>query len=127
MYEVSCVGGNKVDAAAAIKQNHLPQRPHVSVRNQMMRFLRRSKSMVRQPTNVANKTERLSQNNYHHHSQHRHNAGEPRKVQVARNGMVVAIVDGLPFVVGAKNKKVISLIGFAEFVNQDVITACLFL
>ncbi|KAF2898176.1 hypothetical protein ILUMI_07996 [Ignelater luminosus] len=104
MYEVSCVGGSKVDAAAAIKNNCPTARPPASVRHQMMRFLRRSKSMVRPPSSDRQQQQQQHQHQHHgnnHHSRH----SESHKVQVARNGVVVAIVDGLPFVVGAKNKK----------------------
>lgn len=91
MYEVSCVGGSKVDAAAAIRQ---ASRPQVTVKNQMMRLLRRSKSLARAP-----------QTNHHYHN-HTHDITPlPKQVQVDRNGAVVAIVDVLPFVVGTKNKK----------------------
>lgn len=93
MYEVSCVGGSKVDAAAAIRQT---TRPQVTVKNQMMRLLRRSKSLARAPTG-----------NHHHHDPQ---PPPPKQVQVARNGAVVAIVDVLPFVVGAKNKKKVQIL-----------------
>lgn len=96
MYEVASVG-NQVDAAVAIKQH--ARRPQVAMRNHMMRFLRRSKSISRSEPEKNTKNRQLSHVVYR-------NSDEPTKVQVARNGIVVAVVDGLPFVVGAKDKKV---------------------
>lgn len=87
MYEVSCVGGSKVDAAAAVRNS--TNGPHATMKNHFVKLLRRSKSLARPPG------DRSHQN---------HLKPEQRQVQVARNGVVVAIVDGLPFVVGAKNK-----------------------
>lgn len=110
MYEVSSAAGNRLDAAAAIR-NASRVRPHDTVKNHMMRFLKRSKSMAhRAPSNNNNSyshNEKTPDNNsngkHHQQPQHQH-------VQVARNGVVVAIVDGLPFVVGNKSKKVCFLI-----------------
>lgn len=108
MYEVSCVGGSKVDAAAAIRQ---ASRPQVTVKNQMMRLLRRSKSLARTPQTNNHYHQQQHNNNQHHHHHHRnttHDIQQPplsKQVQVDRNGAVVAIVDVLPFVVGTKNKK----------------------
>lgn len=95
MYEVSSVAGNKLDAAAAIQS---VVRPHYSVKNQMMRLLRRSKSAATPP---AEKIQ--SKHNGHQFHHHNHNNNQ----ETRNGGMVVNIVDGLPFVVGGKNKKVI--------------------
>lgn len=119
MYEVSCVGGSKVDAAAAIRQ---ASRPQVTVKNQMMRLLRRSKSLARPPQT----------NNYHQHHNnnhrmsHTHDTQPPplsKHVQVDRNGAVVAIVDVLPFVVGTKNKK--KVFKFSHFMYKNKIQCLL--
>ncbi|GLV33755.1 hypothetical protein CBL_11358 [Carabus blaptoides fortunei] len=101
MYEVSSATGNRLDAAAAIR-NAARVRPHDTVKNHMMRFLKRSKSMAhRAPSN--------NNNSYNHNEKTSdNNANGKPHVQVARNGVVVAIVDGLPFVVGNKSKKVCS-------------------
>uniref|UniRef100_A0A1Y1MDQ7 MAP/microtubule affinity-regulating kinase 3 n=1 Tax=Photinus pyralis TaxID=7054 RepID=A0A1Y1MDQ7_PHOPY len=63
----------------------------LSVKQQVLRFLRRSKSMVRSSQQPAEKQ--------------KNRQSDTQKVHVTRNGVVVAIVDGLPYVVGAKNKK----------------------
>lgn len=119
MYEVSCVGGSKVDAAAAIRNSS--SRSHVSdsVKSQMMRFLRRSKSLARTSAErpfiapvVSEQNNRYShqpksifvEQNKHPPPPNNRSSSEKPKIQVARNGMVVAIVDGLPFVVNSKNK-----------------------
>lgn len=92
MYEVSSVGGSKFDAAAAIQQ--ATPRHQNSVKDHMRRFLRGPKALMRSTSDA------------HHHNikNHHHNNVAAAKGN-PRNGMVVAIVDGLPFVVGAKNKK----------------------
>lgn len=94
MFEVSSVAGSKLDAAAAIRQSAV--RPHYSVKNQMMRLLRRSKSAANPPTEKIQ-----PRKNGHHNHHHQNNNHDTRN-----GGMVVNIVEGLPFVVGAKNKKV---------------------
>ncbi|KAJ3662309.1 hypothetical protein Zmor_006664 [Zophobas morio] len=97
MFEVSSVAGNKLDAAAAIQQSAV--RPHYSVKNQMMRLLRRSKSAANPPSEKI----QHKQNGHHHYHHHNHHNND----QNTRNGgMVVNIVEGLPFVIGGKNKKV---------------------
>lgn len=83
-----------MDAAAALRQApHMRQ--HYSVKNQMMRFLRRSKSAANPPTEKM--TPKHSHNNGHHY---RHNH------VVHPQARVVNQVEGLPFVVGNKTKKV---------------------
>ncbi|RZC40356.1 hypothetical protein BDFB_009615 [Asbolus verrucosus] len=94
MFEVSSVAGSKLDAAAAIRQSAV--RPHYSVKNQMMRLLRRSKSAAQTP---AEKIQPRQNGHHYHHNQNNHQ-------NIRNGGMVVNIVEGLPFVVGAKNKKV---------------------
>jgi hypothetical protein len=94
MFEVSSVAGSKLDAAAAIRQSAV--RPQYSVKNQMMRLLRRSKSAAHPPS------EKIQQRQNGHHYHHHQNNNQ----DVRNGGMVVNIVEGLPFVVGAKNKKV---------------------
>lgn len=94
MYEVSSVGGSKFDAAAAIQQHKAAVHRQNSVKDQMRRFLRGSKSLVRSTSDAR----------HHKHSHPVENG------KVHRNGVVVAIVDGLPFVVGGKNKKHVGII-----------------
>lgn len=96
MYEVSSVGGSKFDAAAAIQQ--ATPRHQNSVKDHMRRFLRGPKALMRSTSDAHHHN--IKNNHHNHHVVANANAkGNPR------NGMVVAIVDGLPFVVGAKNKK----------------------
>lgn len=105
MYEVSCVGGSKVDAAAAIRQS--APRAHVTYRNQMMRFLKRSKSLARPPSERDHIQHQLAEKNLRKSNSRPHQQildPPPKQVTVARNGVVVAIVDGLPFVVKNKDK-----------------------
>lgn len=127
MYEVSSVGGNRLEAAAAIRAQALPrQRPHETVKGHMMRFLRRSKSMAQravstedhhQHQNITHKHVNAKHGyhpsqRHHQHKKEEHRPhtevlpqGQQQQIHpVTRNGCVVAIVDGLPFVVGAKNK-----------------------
>lgn len=122
MYEVSSVGGNRLEAAAAIRAQAVPRhRPHETVKGHMMRFLRRSKSMAQRTVSTEDHhqpqhrehTAVKSTKHHHHHSHHQEKREIPIQVQgqgqqqihpVTRNGVVVAIVDGLPFVVGSKNK-----------------------
>lgn len=93
MYEVSSVGGSKFDAAAAIQQ--ATPRHQNSVKDHMRRFLRGPKALMRSTSDAHHHN---IKNNHHNH----HNNVVKGN---SRNGVVVAIVDGLPFVVGAKNKK----------------------
>lgn len=141
MYEVSSVAGNRLDAAAAIR-NAARVRPQDTVKSHMLRFLRRSKSMAhrsttntntnasQQPNSPANNTAiantnantnnikasgnniiKASGNNMNRNTEVKKRENTDRQtVQVARNGVVVAIVDGLPFVVGAKNKNKVCVI-----------------
>lgn len=122
MYEVSSVGGNRLEAAAAIRAQAVPRhRPHETVKGHMLRFLRRSKSMAQRAVSTEDHHHQTQQrehaplrsNKHHHHQSHhqdkRESVGHQQGQQqiqhpVTRNGVVVAIVDGLPFVVGAKNK-----------------------
>lgn len=64
--------------------------------------------MVRPPSSDRQQQQHHQHQHQQHHSNNHHSRhSDSHKVQVARNGVVVAIVDGLPFVVGAKNKKVL--------------------
>lgn len=126
MYEVSSVGGNRVEAAAAIRAQGVPRpRPHDTVKGHMMRFLRRSKSMAQRAVSTVEEPPRAKHERHvrEHHDQPLaialKDTSQPppltvhqQKIHhVARNGVVVAIVDGLPFVVGTKNKnKVVFII-----------------
>lgn len=96
MFEVGSIGGSKLDAAAALRHPHVRQQ--YSMRNQMMRLLRRSKSAATQPPEKI--APRPATHNGHHY--HHNHVVHP---QSRNGGMVVNIVEGLPFVVG-KNKKV---------------------
>lgn len=137
MYEVSSVGGNRLEAAAAIRAQAVPrQRPHETVKGHMMRFLRRSKSMAQRAVSTEDHHQNHTHKHKHYHATHHHHERREKDEKkdhkeykdhkehkdikehrhttdvvqgqqihpVSRNGMVVAIVDGLPFVVGAKNK-----------------------
>lgn len=138
MYEVSSVGGNRLEAAAAIRAQGGTNAPHHrsqnTVKEHMMKFLRRSKSMAQRAVSTHEEShqhvtkpvvtvKRHSHQDHHHKKHHEHierkkednhhvnqkensnNHNQPHIQPVqTRNGMVVAIVDGLPFVVGAKNK-----------------------
>lgn len=117
MYEVSSVGGNRLEAAAAIRAQAVPRnRPHETVKGHMMKFLRRSKSMAQRAVSTEDhhqpQQQHASRQTKHYHQHHdKKEHGHVAQAQpgqqihpVARNGVVVAIVDGLPFVVGAKNK-----------------------
>ncbi|KAF5278527.1 hypothetical protein FQR65_LT15653 [Abscondita terminalis] len=97
MHEVPRVGDNKVDEIKRYVQTRGPQ---LSVKQQMLRFLRRSKSMVRPPPPPP--ADRRNNRN-----------SDSQKVHVTRNGMVVTIVDGLPCVVGTKVKKLLVFLRFA--------------
>ncbi|KAF5287197.1 hypothetical protein FQA39_LY16016 [Lamprigera yunnana] len=84
MHELPGVGDNKTDA-----KKHVQTRgPQLSVKQQMLRFLLRSKSMVRPAP-----PER----------QNRHS--DTRKLQVTKNGIVVTIANGVPYVMGTDAKK----------------------
>lgn len=61
MYEVASVG-NQVDAAVAIKQH--ARQPQVAMKNHMMRFLRRSKSISRTEPERNTKNRQMSQIEY---------------------------------------------------------------
>lgn len=98
MYEVSSVGGSKFDAAAAIQQQAAPRHHPNTMKEQMMRLLRGPKTLMRSTSDSKHHRHSSGNNNHHRHS-------EQQGKTCSRNGMVVAIVDGLPFVVGAKNKK----------------------
>lgn len=137
MYEVSSVGGNRLDAAAAIR-NATRVRPQDTVKSHMLRFLRRSKSMAHRSNSntIANPNTLATTNHTVKNSGHltnMNNGGQMResphirgsdkqvksvqmrdnrevkrresdRQSVPRNGVVVTIVDGLPLVVGNKNK-----------------------
>lgn len=121
MYEVSSVGGSKVDAAAAIRHTHRPQE---AMKHQVMKFLRRSKSLARSPTangqikdkDKEKEKDKDKENKTQPKAVHTTtcNGNHVNKDQSKRNGMVVAIVDGLPFVVGAKNKKKVSILSIYQ-------------
>lgn len=123
MFEVSSVGSSKLDAAEALR---IRQSVGVSVaahqysmKNQMMRLLRRSKSAAQPP---PEKMQTRHSHNGHHHYHHNH-VVHPQNQQ-RNGGMVVNMVEGLPFIVGGKNKKVkkkkINAIGGSTLVLFDV-------
>ncbi|KAG5898366.1 hypothetical protein JTB14_015799 [Gonioctena quinquepunctata] len=97
MFEVGSIGGTKLDAAAALRQTHVAPhaRHHYSVKNQMMRLLRRSKSSATQPAEKISPKHVAHHNGYHYHHNH----------VVHPQTRVMNAVEGLPFVVG-KTKKV---------------------
>lgn len=107
MYEVSSVGGSKFDAAAAIQQQAAPRHHPNTMKEQMRRFLRGPKTLMRSTSDSKHHRHSTgnNHNHHHHHSHNNHNNNGEQQKACSRNGMVVAIVDGLPFVVGAKNKK----------------------
>lgn len=123
MFEVSSIGSSKLDAAVALRQTSV--RPQYSVKNQMMKLLRRSKSAAHPPTEkiVQRHSQQYNNNNSssnnnrryddfhlsHHHHHHNHNHNNIHNISMQNgtsNGKVVNIVDGLPCVVVGKNRKV---------------------
>lgn len=124
MFEVSSIGSSKLDAAVALRQATV--RPQYSVKNQMMKLLRRSKSAAHPPTEklVARQSQQQYSNGNnrryedfhlsHHHHHHHNNLNHQTPIHsngAASNGKVVNIVEGLPCVVVSKNRKVIMMRG----------------
>ncbi|CAG9855762.1 unnamed protein product [Phyllotreta striolata] len=100
MFEVGNIGGTKMDAAAALKQTPHIRQPY-SVKNQMMRFLRRSKSAANAPS------EKITPKHVPNEHLYRRNHVHPQT-------RVVNHVEGLPIVVANKPKKILLESVFAE-------------
>lgn len=108
MFELGSIGGNKMDAAAALRQPPPAIRSHNSTVKNVMRLLRRSHSASHASHTIPMEKFLIDpvQNHHHHHIHHHFNHDnlleEPR---------IVNCLEGLPFVMKNK-KKVVSYLFF---------------
>lgn len=97
MFELGSIGGNKLDAAAALRL-----RPQVTVKNHMLRLLRRSHSTSNTPIEKMSIHRRTVPNNGAQAQKYQQQNGQPHP-----HARVVNVVEGLPsFVLGKQQKKI---------------------
>lgn len=106
MFELGSIGGNKMDAAAALRQPPPVIKPHNNTVKNVMRLLRRSHSASHASHTPMEKylISPIQNSNNNHPPSH---DGRPHRCNKKNNLMeeprIVNFVDGLPFVM--KNKK----------------------
>lgn len=112
MLELGSIGGNKMDAAAALRQPP-PVRTYNNTVKTVMRMLKRSHSASPATENTPMEKFRISPLKNHHNSQHNRNHVGHNQYKNNENLLeeprVVNCIEGLPFVMGNK-KKVVSWI-----------------
>lgn len=114
MFELGSIGGNKLDAAAALRQPPPVIRHHNSPVKNVMRILRRSHSASPAPHTPMEKY-LISTMHHNHHHPHGHNDVHHNcnnKNILKDEPRVVNCVEGLPFVMRNK-KKVVSFCSFS--------------
>lgn len=112
MFELGSIGGNKMDAAAALRQPPPVKKPYNNTVKSVMRILRRSHSASHASHTPMEKylVNPMCNNNDqppNHDGPHRCN----KKDNLLEEPRIVNFVDGLPFVM--KNKK--KLVSFYSF------------
>ncbi|CAH0546176.1 unnamed protein product [Brassicogethes aeneus] len=95
MFEVSSVGSSKLDAAEALRIRHSTAvRSQYSVKNQMMRLLRRSKSAAQPPADKIQQNRHSHNGGHHYHHNHVVHPQHTQAQQSRNGGMVVNMVEG---------------------------------
>lgn len=104
MFELGSIGGNKMEAAAALRQPLPLVRPHSSTMKTVIRLLRRSHSATHASHTPMEKF-LISPIENQHHPMGQHEDHDPYKPNdnLVEEPRIVNCVEGLPFAM--KNKK----------------------
>lgn len=108
MLELGSIGGNKMDAAVALRHPPSPGRSNNTVKS-VIRLLKRSHSASPASDNTPMEKFLVPLKNHHNHQQHRHNGPHnyfKNHENLLEEPRVVNCVEGLPFVMGNKKKLV---------------------
>lgn len=117
MFELGSIGGNKMEAAAALRQPPPVLRQHSSPVKNVMRLLKRSQSASHHTPMekyLVNPIQNQHHNYHHHHasqlpqphrSHGRHNQFN-NNCNLTEESRIVNCIEGLPFVMGSKKKVV---------------------
>lgn len=111
MFELGSIGGNKLDAAVALRQPLPEPRPksHTNAVKNMIRLLRRSHSTSHANSPLEKYFIGTGQNqkiNHHHQHPHQNHVDYNNKLNLIEESRVVNCVEGLPFVMRNKKKGV---------------------